>query len=256
MATGYEIGGLILNIVMAALLTQLGLVVWRRRPTGPARLAGTGFAGWWIMLGLLQISALIDLIVTRTVGWTIPGYTTYVQALLLLISVGFAGLLYYMVYLFTGRARAWIPVTIGYVAMFIVLLHWFNAADIIALNQGEFASEPVYKRDLADGPLSTVIGLILLVPVFMAAIGYLSLYFKVQERSQRFRIATIGGAFTFWFGSSIIVGQATDWNNTEWWPLVSSLITLLAAAGVYATFQPPRWMRKALHIHGFGEHAD
>ncbi len=249
-------GVALLNALMVYVLVRVGVVVMERRPKGPGHLAGTSFAVWWFTLAGLQAGSVLDFIIQAVGGsWTLAAYMTYVQLLLLIIVAAIGGLLYYMVYVYTGRRNAWRIIAAAYTGIYILLVYYVFLAEPIAVTQGPLGTTLEYRYDLDDTLLARIVGIGLILPTLLAAIGYFSLYFRVEEPSQKFRIGAVGGSFIIWFGSSLLVGQLTDWSDTTAWRITSAFITLGSAFAVYTGFQPPAWMRKRFHLSGYGENA-
>lgn len=239
--------------LLAAVYFLVGRVVLARRPTGDGRPAATSFAVWWFTLAALTAGGVIDYIVRSTTHWTLATYLAYTHLLLLTIVIAVGTLLYYLVYLFTGQRNAWRPITAGYVLFYAAILYYMAAADPVAVVESELRTTIEYGNDLSDSVWATILGVLLVAPPLVAAIGYFSLFFRVPERSQRFRIGAVGGAFIIWFGASLIVGQLTEWSGTTTWRIISQVIALGAASLVYIAFRPPTWMRQRYRISGFGE---
>lgn len=246
---------LAIQVVMAAVYLLLGQVIYVRRPGGDARLAATAFAAWWLGLGIFQAMAIGNALVTATIGWSFAAYMAYLHALLLELTLILAALTYYFVYIFTGRRNSWIWVAAGYVFFYAFLLYYVALADPAGLVIEDGSTNVDYANDLEGSALATALGLLLIGPPLIGAIGYLSLYFKAPGRSQRFRIGAIGGAFLVWFGSSLLVSNLTDLAGTITWRVLSSMIALGASFLVYVAFRPPAWLRDRFHIYGFGEAA-
>ncbi len=245
----------LLNALLVYVLFRVGKVVFDRRPEGGGSLAAKAFAMWWFTLAVFQAGAVADFALRGLGGqWSLAAYLAYVQLLIILLVAAFGALLYYMVFVFTGRREAWRPIAVLYAALYLMLVYYIALSDPIGVKEGALGTTLEYRHDLADSLLAQAIGIGLLLPTLLAAVGYLSLLFRVDDRSQRFRIIAVAGAFIIWFGSSLLVGQFTDWNDTAAWQVASALITLGSAVAVYTACQPPRWMRRRFHLTGFGEH--
>ncbi len=256
MADAATLGILAVNLVLGVALALVGRVVWARRPEGPGAAAAGAFATWWYTLAALQLGGVLDVVVANTIGWSLSAYLAYVQGVILALVVALGALMYYMVYIFTGARGAWKPIAILYAEYFFILLYWIALARPDGLAQSAGGTTLRYANDLTDAAFTQFIGLLLIVPPILAALAYLTLFFRVEERSQKFRIAAIGGTFALWFGSSLLVGQFTDWTETMGWRIASAAITLAAAIVVYAAFDPPAWVRRRFALHGYGEHDD
>ncbi len=240
-----------LNALMAAVYILVGRIVLKRRPQGPGRLAANSFAAWWFALAFLQGGSLIDWGVSHTLGWSLPMFLAYLQGILLSIVVALAALMYYLVYLYTGKRGAWVPIAAGYTLYFVAILYFIAASQPAGLEYGPFGTDVVYDNDLSDSTFAQVLGLLLIVPIIVAALAYFSLFFKAPGRTQRFRIAVVANALVIWFGSSLVVGQ-TEFAEATAWRIVAPLIALAASLAIYLAFNPPTWLRQRLGIDGYG----
>ncbi len=252
----FEIGITIalLNTLMATVYMLVANTVLRRRPQGPGRGAATAFALWWWCLAALSLGALVDFGIRHTVGWSLAGLLGYTQLVLLDITIALAALMYYLIYLYTGRPGAWKPIAVAYAIYFGAILYYIAAADPVGVEASALGSQLEYANDLSGTTFARMLGLLLILPIMIAAVAYFSLFFKAPERSQRFRIAMVAGALFVWFGSSLIVGQFTDYGETHSWRLISPLIALTASWIIFVAFSPPNWLQRRFGIQGYGSH--
>ena len=161
-------------------------------------------------------------------------------------------LLYYFVYLFTGKRETWKIIAATYAVYFIGFLYYLAAADPIGVKPSDLGGQEIeYAHDLGETLFGQIMGILLLLPIIFGAIGYVSLIRKVPSRSGKFRIGAVAGAFIFWFGSSFLAGQIFDVSQEDWWRPVSTSISLIASAMVYVAFAPPAWLAQKLHVEGY-----
>lgn len=191
--------------------------------------------------------------VSKFDGWSVAGLMTYTQVLLLVILAALAGLLYYFLYLLTGWRSMWRTITFAYAAYYVAILFFLQWADPVGIKQGAISDSLEYGREVTGHWFATVLGALLLAPVFIGALGYFSLYFKAPDRSGRFRIGALAGAFVFWFGTSLLASYVFHWNDHTWWRWASSLVSLIASYMVYISYRPPAWMRKRFRLHGYDD---
>lgn len=248
-----------LSIISGVVYLLLGRVVSRREVPRSMRPALRSFAMWWYLLGLISLLSPIATALGEAGAWTLPAYLTYTQTVLMIILAALGGLVYYLLYVYTGKSGSWVVVLAGYTLFFIAILGFFNASQPVGLTEAPNGGVEVeYANDLSDSAFATVLGLLLLLPPIAAAVAYLSLLRKVKSRSQRFRIGAVSMAFIVWFGVSLIGGQVLDdaFTGTIAWRIITGLVALAAAFMVYAAFQPPAWLRRALRIESFEARAD
>ena len=240
-----------LNALMAWVYALVGRAV-HGRPVGPeARIARDSFAWWWYLLAIITAIAALATGVTALQLWTLDALVVFTQALLVTIMVALAALLYYFLYLLTGKRGAWKPIAAAYGLYTLAVLWYIQVAHPVAIAYGTWGASLEYANDLSDSPAATALGLLLLAPVLLGALGYFGLFFRVHDRSQRFRIATLAGAFIFWFGSSIVASYVLNITDNAWWRLLSNGIALLASYVVYIGYRPPVWLQRRYHLHGY-----
>lgn len=237
-----------LQVAAAVLYAVVGTKVGRRRVSTEAMLAVKMFRFWWY--GLAALSAISPVLVVgqAAVGnLPIPVWVAVVDAFLVLICLAFMGLVYYLLYLYTGRRWLIWPVAIFYGALAFGLL-----ALVAFMNPQEpFVGEgtdraPTYENEITGTPLSAALGLLFIVPPFGAAVAYGLLYFRIHDRTARYRIAMVSLSFVGWFGSSLVaqfLGVRTQDNDL--WRIASMAVSLTAAVTVLLAYLPPTsWQRR------------
>lgn len=243
---------LLLNLLMGTVYALVGRVVSRRHVSADADLAKRSFASWWYALSGVTIAGALAALIGSRGWWSLGGYVAYVQVVLFVIIAALGALLYYFVYLFTGKRSAWKVIAAAYAIYFIAILYYLGASDPVGLVESSRNGVDIeYANDLTETTFEEVLGILLILPVLLGAIGYVSLVRKVPDRSGKFRILSVAGAFIFWFGSSFIAGSLLDVANEDWWRIVSNAIALLASAMVYVAFAPPKWLREMLRVEGY-----
>lgn len=246
-----------LNLLMGAVYAMVGRVVSRRRVSSHAELAKKSFAAWWYALSGVTVAGAVAAIMGAMGWWDLGGYLAYIQVILFIIVGALGALLYYFVYLFTGKRDAWKVIAAAYSIYFIAILYYLGASDPVGLmDSAQNGVDVEYANDLTGTAFQEILSILLILPVLLGAIGYVSLVRKVPDRSGKFRILSVAGGFIFWFGSSFIAGSLLDVANEPWWRLVSNAIALLASAMVYVAFAPPAWLRRALRVEGYDASPD
>ncbi|MDX1611223.1 MAG: hypothetical protein R3185_02555 [Candidatus Thermoplasmatota archaeon] len=235
-------------IASAMAFAFAGSTVVRREHEGELARANNMFALWWYALsastalgGIQSLSAGLG--VTSIGVWT---YATYAN--LLLICAALWGLLYYLVYLFTGKSEFYTPLGGFYVVYFLWLLYYITSADPIGVDVQRWGTELIYARPL-QGTLLTITLLLLLIPQIVGALAYATVYFRLREPAKRFRVVLVSASIFVWFTSSLLA-SLSGLNEVDWWQLVSRTIGLTAALLVILAYRPPevlkrRWRTRA-----------
>ena len=240
------------GIVYGAVGYQVG-----RRPTAPKEhLAMRMFQAWWWGLAGLSVFTPLVAILSLYGLDTLDLMLILVQVLLLVIFAAIAGLVYYLLYLYTGK-RAVMWVVIPYFGAMIVWLQYILlAADISGWGVPSEGGPKTFLNEdggrLETDPVQGLaFGLLVGVPPLLSAIAFFLLYFKADLAEQKYRIAMVAGALILWFGSSLvgtITGLSNDPDTQQSWRLANGLVGLFASIAVYVAYKPPEWIRRRLNI--------
>lgn len=173
-----------------------------RRMDGPARSANTGFAVFWSCLSLWAASAAaLDVLaafgVTPLGVWVFARYASF-----LLFSVGFAGFVHAMGYVYAGeRWRPW-PTFVAYALLAAFLVAYAAASGPAGVSVTAWRAELTYETT-PRGPLyALAVGLVLLPPLF-ASLAYAWLYGRLESPAQKRRALLLGASLVTWFASML-----------------------------------------------------
>lgn len=235
------------SVVSALVYFQVARVVAMRSVSADASLAATGFRLWWAALaGSTLLGSLDELI--AVFGEPPLGLLIAVGHIsLALTCVALWGLLYYLLYLFTGRRRLWMPLAAFYAVYFFVLFGWLLGADATGVEVGRWSVDVSYAKDLADSVLWLPVLAFLLLPQILGSIAYFTLYWRVEERSQKFRVAVVSWSIIIWFGSAG-VASLSEFGQEDLWQVTSRFIGLAAAGAILAAYRPPALLRRTLRV--------
>ncbi len=244
------------NLIVGALYVYVGLQISKREVPDAARLAHRMFLTWWYALGSVSLIGALNIGLYR-VGALHPVYFTIIgQINLLAIVVALLGLLYYMVYIYTGSGK-WFKPIIGFYAVFYLLLValvvwlWSPATDftddgwnIVALPESEQELSPV---------MGLVFVVLLVGPQLAAAIGFIRLGSKLEDVTQRYRVRMVGTAILIWFGLSLVGSLGTiildeDLTSFDAWQYTQRIIGLGAVLTILAAYKPPKWIQQKFGV--------
>lgn len=217
-----------------------------RRPVDPdARLAQYGFAFWW-----LGIAALGIVSIPSGLGWNVVesgllAWRAWIYFVFGVVFVALAGLLYYLLYLYTGRRALWRSVV-----LFYALLMAFTAYLVEGFGPyvgTEDGTTTVLFEQEHPPLLLLVLSLSLSLPPLAAALAYFLLLFRLEDRESRYRIMLVSGGLGAWFFYSVlatIFRFITDTQTSYVGNVVGQLFGLLAALLVLLAFAPPPSVRR------------
>lgn len=240
------VAGAAYSAAAATVYLVVGVILWRRRLSPEFELAGSMFSVWWLALG--TTSALTA---SLTVAGALGGPPFFVVLALTyfnlwLVCMGLAGLLYYLVYLFTGLRRTVIPIAVFYVVVFALIVYALNAAGPTGVSIDEWSVGLEYGQELPRMVGLLLLGLLVL-PQIVAGLFYLSLVRQASSSTQKYRVVMVGTAILVWFGVGIVASLAGI-STERWWQFVSRLIGLAAATATLMAYEPPAWVRRWLGV--------
>ncbi len=234
-------------LVVALIYAYVGSQLGRRRFfSAEAQFAWRLFAVWWYGLAATTfISGLLGLLGAFGL-MSLPLMITFTYVNILVICLALWGLLYYLIYLFTGSKSLLPPLTLFYIGYYIVLQYYIVASNPNGVAVNRWNIQLVYETPLT-GPFFTLVLILLIFPQILGSLAYFSLYFKAKEATQKYRISLVSWSIIIWFGSSFLV-SITGLSNQDWWQIVSRFMGLAAALTIYIAYFPPNWIKQRYNI--------
>lgn len=248
------------SILTSLLYVYIGRVIRLRKVSPDARLANGMFVLWWHSLGALGFLGALTMMLymAGTLDdriWLFQAYTTVV---ILILFLALWGLQFYLLYLYTGSRRWFMPLAVFYSVLFLLtegLIEYIGSPDRVVDNGWQLKTEYL---DPATGEYGAVefgmafnliFSALIIGPALLTAIAYARLYRKTDDRTQRYRIALVTGAIIVWFGSSVI-GTALEVTGALAWQLFTRVIGILGAIVILMAYKPPRWVRERYRVDG------
>jgi hypothetical protein len=241
-----------LSILSAIIYYYVGRVLSRRRVASPdARLAWILFVTWWYALASSTlIGAVLSLLgALHIVG--LPLFITLTQVNLLAICVALFSLMYYLLYLFTGNRRLLTPLTVFYIAYYILIVYYVQARLPMGVSVGRWNATLEYEQP-AGGLLYIIALLLLIFPQVIGSLAYFTLYFRVKNTTQKYRILLVSWSILIWFLSAFLVSIA-GLSQQDWWQVTSRLISLSASLTILLAYDPLPWIRRRLGVSSIVE---
>jgi hypothetical protein len=242
----------IFAIVAAGIYAYVGWRLRRRAiSASESRLAWQFFTMWWYGLAA---STLINGLINLMGAAGVTDLALYVSATFLNFQtscLALLGLFYYLIYLFTGSNRWLKPLTIFYAFVYLILVYYVLRSEPIDVILEPWGANLVYETP--PGGLFIVLLLVLLFasPLF-GALLYFSLYFRVPDPTQKFRILLVSWSILIWFLIPF-VDVAAVLNGKDWWEIFSRLLGLAAAWTTLVAYWPPAWLKRRYQILSLAE---
>jgi hypothetical protein len=246
--------GTLFSFVSAFLFAYVGCVVGARRTTPHARLAIAAFATWWYGLAAVTMVGTLVGLLAADGRMSLPLFIAFTHLILLGLVVALWGLVYYLLYLFTGRRGLWVPLTVFYAVYWAALLYFIQRSEPIGIIVKGWSAQLAYAKD-TTGPLGTVLLLLLVLPQIVGAFAKFTLFFRTRERTQRFRIALVSWSIIVWFSTGLLT-SSPSMAASDAWQLASRLVGLGAALAILVAYQPPGWLRRRLAVQGIDDQPD
>lgn len=218
--------------------------------------AWRAFRVWWFGMAANTLTNAIS-ILTLSAGFDyLPLFVAYSLASTLAAAAALWGLLTYLVYIFTGgeRGSRWIA---GFyiVFAFLVLVSIFSFAPS-GVGMGAWSVSLQYHNP-PTGSFGVVYGvafvLLLSLPPVLAGLGMFSLYFRVTERSAKYRALLVPLGIFGLFGLSYLIPLilllfGLNVNQLPWWPLTIRMIGIISLVLVYFAYFPPDFLQRQLKV--------
>jgi hypothetical protein len=223
-----------------------GYIGWRLGQrvisSAEAKLAWGSFTVWWYGLaattligGFLSFFGALGLT-------SLPLFVTATYINILVLCLALWGLLYYLIYLFTGNRRSLVPLALFYIIYYVLLVYYITASIPGEVNVGRWSTTLTYRAPLT-GPFFVIIVVFLLLPQIIGGLAYFSLYFRVSDATQKYRVLLVSLSIIVWFLSPLIA-LAGGLAQQDWWQIASRFIGLAAALTILMAYLPPRWLKQ------------
>lgn len=200
----------------------------------PERVARSAFGLWWFCLAASTAKGAIQKVLATSAIHDIAIYASLEYIGLAFLFVGLAGLMYYLLYLYTGRTWVIYPISIFYGLFLLVGFYVVTLQNAVGLEVGTWSVGLEYAHEVDALLINLLLGALIL-PLIGGVLLYFLLYFMVDAPVQKKRILLVGGALLFWFGTSGIA-IAANLSDLALWGLVSRVIAFIAALIILYAF--------------------
>lgn len=211
-----------------------------------AKLAWQSFTVWWYGLAAITLIGGVQNLL-GAFGLTIfPVFVAAAYINSLVICLALWGLLYYLIYLFTGNNRWLVPLAVFYIIYYALLVYYIAASVPAGINVERWNTSLDYSTRLT-GPFFVFVIVLLLLPQIIGGLAYFTLYFQVPGVTQKYRVLLVSWSIIIWFLSPLLA-LVSGLSEQDWWQLASRLIGLAAALTILMAYLPPRWLKQRYGI--------
>ena len=207
------------------------------------------FALFWFGVAVVNaLQALLEVVaLVRDPGLALAFAVWNTRIVLALVS--FAGLVYYLMYLYTGRATSRSVIIVFYALTFLLMQAWLIGARPIGTDVQGWRVDLTFEGPTRT-PLYGAVVLMFFVPPLVAAGAYLWFMRVVDDPAQRRRVRLLSASLVVYFAGLTLGYLNPGW---AWWGLLENVLGLAAASGAIAAFRPPRETHPALRESAFLE---
>lgn len=244
--------GALLSMLSAGIYYYVGYVLGRRRSSSPdTRLAWRLFVVWWYALAVSTFSGAVLSLMGGFGIVGLPLFITITLMNLLATCVALYGLMFYLLYLFTGNRSLIRPLSIFYFAYYGFLVYYVQASSPTGVNVGPWSATLAYENQIR-GPLFLIALSLLVFPQIIGSLAYFTLYFRLKAPTQRYRILLVSWSIIIWFLSTFLA-NISGLSSYDWWQIVSRLIGLSASLAIMFAYQPPLWIKRYFSVTSIAE---
>lgn len=211
----------------------------RRSDDAATRRAMLAFAAWWLGIAALFLLTAFDRAMSGLASVPPAVHVALAIPSMLALCIGLAGITHYVTFVYSGNER-WLIATGSYFGIIFAALVYGVAREP---TQAAVFAASVSRLVILTGPFLSGVIVAFLVPVILVCALYFSIYVRLQDPVQRFRVGTTSLAFILWFGSAILaatLGFAEDASWTHFGRAIGVGATALVVLGYW----PPRLVRE------------
>lgn len=242
--------GSALALLAAAVFAYVGWRLRRRRVEGHHARAWNLFLLWWFAVAAeFATSGTISLLAGAGAIDHV-GYATVIYLNLAFLAAAVFGLMYYLLYLFTGSPRVayvLVPVYLFYWGLLTYMVTWMDPAGV---GVGSWRAFLTFDRLI--GPefrtLSAALGR--WVPI-AGALAYLSVVRFADDPTKRYRVVLVAASVLVWAVSQEIASHVRL--APDWWTVANRAAAVAAAVAMFLAYVPPAGLRRRLGVRSIDD---
>jgi hypothetical protein len=205
------------------------------------------FSLWWLTTAANQAMGGMLYVAAAFGSTDVTIQLTYVYLQRLLLAVSLVGLMYYLLFLQTGRSYL-VPLAFVYGFYFASQLYVINIREAIGVEHFGWRTDIVWVHE--EPALLRIVLLLIVVPPILGALMMLRIYRRVETPTRRFRVAMIGGGFVLWWTIAIVAGQGMTF-DVGWLQALNRVVGIGVALGILLAYEPLPWMQRRFHLEPY-----
>lgn len=231
-------------LAIAVLFLYVGRIVQARPLEESSTRAGRLFALWWYALGTLAlVQGSASVFGAAGIDDPLP-YILIIHVGNLIQVVALWSLLYYVLFVYTGRQGFFWPLAAFYGLVAAGLVYYVQ--NVLAEQDPSVlitAWDARLDFDLSRAdPILQLLLAALILPQLGALVAYFTIVFGAAGREQRYRVLLISTSLFVWLASSY-VASATTSISESFWVVAGRVLAMIAGLMVIAAFRPPSSVR-------------
>jgi hypothetical protein len=229
----------LLALATAAGFATVGVLVLRRRAPSLALVSFGVF--WWSAAGIWADQGVAAL--SGALGFaSFPLLRMLDELATPLYCVASASLLFFVLYLLTGKHRALGPILAYYLALWAALRYHVAEAAPGGFEVRAWQVNVTYAAPL-QGMRYTILIALMVLPLLAAIAAYGSLVFRLQDAGARYRIACVAADLIVWVTTEALSYTTGAVATTEG-ELTRRIVALGSTLVMMAGYIPPRFARQ------------
>lgn len=242
------------TLVASAVVNTLAALVFvfvgfrfKRHPVAPkARMAAGAFVVWWLgIAGYMLLWIALPKVLVVTGVTSLPVYLMLLHSSMFSLCLALGCLVFYLLFLFSGRRWLWIPVALYYGVLFVTSVVIFTVHQPVDVRMERWWVDLEYRVPL--GTAFQVWVAMLILPSTVGAIGYFTLIHRTTDPMMRFRISVVSWGIIVW-GLLGALARALEADFLQF--LLRTLIGLLVALLVLVAYELPALVKKRRELEG------
>jgi hypothetical protein len=237
----------VVNFVAVGIYSFLGWRFSQRRVSPENRLPVLQFSLFLVGLAVSTSAGALDSALAVFAPPSLALVVTLYYIDILAACAALWGLVGYLIHLYSGRAYL-VPLTGLYALLYVLLVYYTTASapDAVTVTLGT-----VGFRDatMVGGPILGLLVVILVIPEFLGAILYFTLFFRTRDRTARYRIALVSWGLLAYFGIGLL-GVAARLGGSLGAVTLGAVLGVVPVLVIFIAYYPPQFVRDRLGVTG------
>jgi hypothetical protein len=246
---------IVIYLLSGALYAFIGMNLSRKTFADASDAAAwRAFRIWWYAMAANTAINAVAILVLAAGVTSLPLFVGFSVTATLAASYALWGLLTYLIYVYTGNKARWL--TYFYIAFALFLFYSIYSFQPSGVAMGAWQTSIQYANAPTGAfafAYAVFFLLLIALPPVIGSIGMFTLYFRVQERSAKYRALLVPLGIFALFGLAYLVPLALypfglRTGDLPWWPLTIRIVGLAALVVIYWAYFPPSFIQKRFKV--------